>query len=194
MHQIALPLDELRPGSASSLIITATNAPVVAALAESANWPGRCAILCGPARSGKSLMARYFVSQAVGNVIDNAEIAGEEVLFNAWNRAQESMQPLLLISNLLPADWKIELADLRSRLGAAVLLQILPPDDELVGQLLQKHLADRGTTIGLEAQAYVIKRIERRYSAIEAFAREANARALAGNVPISFGLVKSLIG
>ena len=194
MHQIALPLDELRPGSASSLIITATNAPVVAALAESANWPGRCAILCGPARSGKSLMARYFVSQAVGNVIDNAEIAGEEVLFNAWNRAQESMQPLLLISSLPPADWEIELADLRSRLAAALLLQIPPPDDELVGQLLQKHLADRGTTIGLEAQAYVIKRIERRYSAIEAFAREANARALAGNVPISFGLVKSLIG
>ena len=194
MHQIALPLDELRPGSASSLIITATNAPVVAALADSANWPGRCAILCGPARSGKSLMARYFVSQAVGNVIDNAEIAGEEVLFNAWNRAQESMQPLLLISSLPPADWEIELADLRSRLAAALLLQIPPPDDELVGQLLQKHLADRGTTIGLEAQAYVIKRIERRYSAIEAFAREANARALAGNVPISFGLVKSLIG
>ena len=194
MRQIALPLDELRPGSASSLIITASNAAIVAALADSSNWPGRCAILCGPARSGKSLMARYFASQSVGEVIDNAEIAGEEMLFNAWNRAQESVEPLLLISTLPPADWKIALADLRSRLGAATLLQIPPPDDELVTQLLQKHLADRGTGIGLEALAYVTKRIERRYASIEAFARKANAVGLAANAPINLGLVKSLIG
>ncbi len=139
-------------------------------------------------------MARYFVSQAAGEVIDDAEIVGEETLFNAWNRAQEIAQPLLLISSLPPADWKIALADLRSRLGAAMLLQIPPPDDELVGQLLQKHLADRGTTIGMDALAYVTKRIERRYGAIEAFARDSNAAALAGNVPINLGLVKSLIG
>ncbi len=194
MAQIALPLDELRPGAASSLIITESNAPVAAALVQASNWPGRCAILCGPARSGKSLMARYFVMQASGNVIDNAETASEEVLFNAWNRAQENGRPLLLISDIPPADWKIALPDLRSRLGAAMLLQIPPPDDELVTQLLQKHLADRGTVIGMEALGYASRRIERRYGAIEAFAREANALALAENAPINMGLVKRLIG
>jgi hypothetical protein len=194
MAQIALPLDELRPGAASSLIITESNAQVATALVQASNWPGRCAILCGPARSGKSLMARYFVMQASGDVIDNAETAGEEVLFNAWNRAQENGRPLLLISDIPPADWKIALPDLRSRLGAAMLLQIPPPDDELVTQLLQKHLADRGTVIGMEALAYASKRIERRYGAIEAFAREANALALAENAPINMGLVKRLIG
>jgi Bacterial dnaA protein len=193
MGQIALPLDELRPGASSSLIITESNAPIVTALAGASNWPGRCAILCGPARSGKSLMARYFVMQASGDVIDNAEMVGEEMLFNAWNRAQESGRALLLVSSIPPSDWVISLADLRSRLGAALLLQITPPDDELIGQLLQKHLSDRGTMIGMEALAYVSKRIERRYSAIEAFAREANAAALAGNVPINLGLVKRLI-
>jgi chromosomal replication initiation ATPase DnaA len=193
MRQIALPLDELRPGSASSLIITESNAPIVAALADASNWPGRCAILCGPGRSGKSLMARYFMSQISGDVIDDAEIAGEEALFNAWNRAQETARSLLLISSIPPADWAISLPDLRSRLGAATLLQIPPPDDELVGQLIQKHLADRGTMIGMEALAYVIKRIQRRYTAIETFAREANAAALAGNEPINLGLVKRLM-
>jgi hypothetical protein len=194
LGQIALPLDELRPGSASSLIITQSNAPVVAALADAANWPGRCAILCGPARSGKTLMARYFGMQIPGDVIDNAEIASEEALFNAWNRAQETQRPLLLISTLPPSDWAITLADLRSRLGSARLLEIPPPDDELVRQLLQKHLQDRGTVIGNEALSYVSRRIERRYAAIESFAREANAAALAGNVPISLGLVKRLMG
>ncbi len=194
MRQIALPLDELRPGASSSLIITQSNAAVISALAQGANWPGRCAILCGPARSGKSLMARYFVMQAAGDVIDNAELAGEETLFNAWNRAQESGRPLLLISDIPPADWKIALPDLRSRLGAAMFLQIPPPDDELVAQLLQKHLADRGTVIGIEALAYAAKRIERRYGAIEAFARDANALALAENAAINMGLVKRLMG
>jgi chromosomal replication initiation ATPase DnaA len=193
MRQIALPLDELRPGSASSLIITQSNAPIVAALADASKWPGRCAILCGPARSGKSLMARYFVAQVAGDVIDDAEIAGEEALFNAWNRTQETARSLLLISSIPPADWAITLPDLRSRLGAATLFQIPPPDDELVGQLIQKHLADRGTMIGMEALAYVTKRIERRYTTIEKFAREANAAALAGNGPINLGLVRQLM-
>jgi chromosomal replication initiation ATPase DnaA len=193
MRQIALPLDELRPGVTSSLIITQSNAPVVSALAQASSWPGRCAILCGPARSGKSLMARYFVMQADGDVIDNADTAGEEVLFNAWNRAQENGRPLLLISDIPPADWEIALADLRSRLAAATLLHIPPPDDELVAQLLQKHFADRGTVIGIEALGFASKRIERRYGAIETFAREANALALAENAPINMGLVKRLL-
>jgi Bacterial dnaA protein len=193
VKQIALPLDVLRSGEASSLIITDSNAHVAAALAKAHDWPGRCAILCGPARSGKSLMARYFVSQTAGEVIDPADIAGEETLFNAWNRAQESLRSLLLVSSIPPADWAITLPDLRSRLGAAMLFQIPPPDDELVAQLIQKHLADRGTMIGMEALAYVTKRIERRYTAIEKFARDANSAALAGNEPINLGLVKRMM-
>lgn len=193
MRQIALPLDELQTGKASSLIITTSNAGIVAALGNAANWPSHCAILHGPARSGKSLMAWYFAAQSAGEVIENAEIAGEEKLFNAWNRAQQSGRPLLLISSLPPADWNIALADLRSRLGSAVLLQIPPPDDELISQLVQKHLQDRGTAIGVDALAYVSKRIERRYAAIEGFARDANALALAENVSINMALVRRLI-
>ena len=194
MRQIALPLDELRPGAASSLIITDSNAPIAMALCDSANWPGRCAILQGPPRSGKSLMARYFATQAEGVTIDNADSVGEEVLFNAWNRAQEKAQPLLLISQFAPSDWNIGLDDLRSRLAAALLLQIPPPDDELVGQLIQKHLQDRGTAIGVDALAYVTRRIERSYAAVEGFARDANALALAENGPVNMTRVRALLG
>ncbi len=193
MRQIALPLDELRPGIASSLIITASNAPIISALGQSASWPGKCSILCGPARSGKSLLARYFATQADCDIIDNADTEPAETLFNAWNRAQESGRPLLLLSSIPPADWKIGLPDLRSRLASALLLTIPSPDDELVGQLLQKHLQDRGTAIGVEALAYVSKRIERRYGAIEQFARDANALALAENAHVSLGLVKRVL-
>jgi chromosomal replication initiation ATPase DnaA len=193
MRQIALPLDELRPGKAASLIITESNAAPAAALSDAANWPSRCAILYGPTRSGKSLMARYFVSQVNGVTIDNADSVGEVTLFNAWNRAQETARPLLLISQFAPADWQIGLLDLRSRLASALLIQIPLPDDELLGQLIQKHLADRGTAIGIEALNYVARRINRSYADIENFARDANALALAENAPVSLGLVKRIL-
>lgn len=192
MRQIALPLDELRGGGLSSLIITPSNATAFAGLGSAGNWPRRCAILTGPARSGKSLMARYFSGQG-GNVIDDAETNAAEVLFNAWNRAQESEVPLLLISRWRPADWNISLPDLQSRLGAALLLEIATPDDEMIEQLLQKQLADRGAAISIDALSYVKRRIERSYAAIESFARAANAMALADNAPVNLTLVKRLV-
>jgi Bacterial dnaA protein len=192
MRQIALPLDELRGGASSSLIITPSNATAFAGLGSAANWPRHCAILVGPARSGKSLMARYFSGQG-GTVIDNAEANSAENLFNAWNRAQESVVPLLLVSRWLPADWNIALPDLKSRLGSAMLLEIGAPDDEMIEQLLQKQLADRGAAITMDALSYVKRRIERSYAAIESFARAANAMALAENAPVNLTLVKKVL-
>jgi Bacterial dnaA protein len=192
MGQIALPLDELRGGASSSLIITPSNATAFAGIGSSANWPKGCAILTGPPRSGKSLMARYFSGQG-GTVIDNAEAGAAETLFNAWNRSQESSVPLLLISRWHPADWNITLPDLQSRVGAALLLEISPPDDEMIEQLLQKQLADRGAAIGIDALSYVKRRIERSYVAIEGFARNANAMALAQNAPVNLALVKKVL-
>lgn len=192
MRQIALPLDELRGGGSSSLIITDANATAFAGLGKADAWPGRCAILTGPPRSGKSLMARYFAGQS-GTVIDDAEASSAEILFNAWNRAQESGTPLLLISRWRPADWNIDLPDLRSRLGAALLLEISAPDDEMIEQLLQKQLADRGAGISIDALGYVKRRIERSYAGIESFARAANALALAENAPVNLALAKRVL-
>lgn len=192
MRQIALPLDELRGGASSSLIITPSNATAFAGLGSASTWPKHCALLTGPARSGKSLMARYFSGQG-GIVIDDAEKSAAETLFNAWNRSQESNVPLLLISRWLPADWNMSLPDLQSRLGAALLLEISAPDDEMIEQLLQKQLADRGAAISIDALSYVKRRIERSYAAIESFARAANAMALAENAAVNLNLVKKVL-
>ena len=192
MSQIALPLDELRGGASSSLIITDSNATAFAGLGSAANWAKRCAILIGPARSGKSLMARYFSGQG-GTVIDDAETTPAETLFNAWNRAQDLNVPLLLVSRWQPGEWNIVLPDLQSRLGAALILEIAAPDDEMIEQLLQKQLADRGAAISIDALSYVKRRIERSYAGIEKFARAANAMALAENAPVNLALVRKVL-
>jgi hypothetical protein len=197
MGQIALPLDMLRPGESTSLFITPSNEDIAASLNDSDNWPGNCAILCGPPRSGKTLLSQYFLNQRLGKgdiqVIDNADSVSEETLFNAWNRAQITGGALLLVSRHVPADWQIALPDLRSRLGSALLLQIAPPDDDLLQQLIQKHLSDRGTVISDKALAYVCKRIERRYGAIESFAQQASIRSLELNSALNVNVVKTIL-
>jgi chromosomal replication initiation ATPase DnaA len=193
MQQIALPFDELHPGRVDDcLIVTASNAAAFTALGNRSNWPNHCAILFGPPRSGKSLMARYFEGLG-GKAIDDADRLAEELLFHQWNAAKEAGSLLLLISAHGPADWNISLPDLRSRLGAAQLLEICELDDELAEQLLLKYLRDRGTSIGPEALAFALRRIERSHAAVEAFARQANAMALAEAAPITLPLVKRLI-
>jgi chromosomal replication initiation ATPase DnaA len=193
MRQIALPLDKLRTGGTDSLIITPSNADAFAAIGNHRAWPGHCAILVGPPRSGKSLMARYFAEQD-GEVIDDAHALPDEELFHGWNAALGAGQSLLLLSDKDPAAWNVTLPDLRSRLGASQLIEIAEPDDELIEQLLLKHLHDRGTSIGPDALAFVVKRIERSHAAVEDFARNANAMALAQGSAITLPLVRGVIG
>jgi hypothetical protein len=192
MKQIALPLDKLRSGGADSLIVTESNTLAVSMLGAVDRWPGHCAILVGPPRSGKSLMARYFMGQG-GDAIDNADAVDDETLFHRWNAARNEGRPLLLVSAKLPADWNVELPDLRSRLGASQLIEIADPDEELINQLILKHLRDRGTSMGPEALAFAVRRIERSHAAIEDFARDINAMALAEGSAITLPLVKRLI-
>jgi chromosomal replication initiation ATPase DnaA len=193
MKQIALPFDELNPDRTDDcLIVTASNAIAFAALGSSASWPGHCAILVGPPRSGKSLMARYFAAQG-GMVIDDADCLSDENLFHQWNAAKNVGADLLLVSGSAPAEWDIALPDLRSRLGASQLLEIGPLDDELAEQLLLKFLRDRGTSIGPEALAYVVRRIERSHASVEDLAKKANALALAEGSAITLPLVRRLL-
>ena len=192
MRQTALPLDKLRSGGSDSLIVTPSNAGVFAALGNHGAWPGHCAILIGPARAGKSLMARYFAGQG-GDVVDDADGVSDEELFHRWNRALAADHSLLLTSHEAPSAWNVTLPDLRSRLAASQLLSISPPDDDLMTQLLLKHLHDRGTSIGPEALGFVIKRIERSHAALEDFARDVNAAALAQGSAITLPLVRALL-
>lgn len=193
MRQIALPIDALRPDKTGSLIVTSCNAAIVETLANSANWPSRCAILTGPARSGKSLLASYFAGKGGGLILDKAESLPDEAVFNAWNRVQEEKSALLLISRFAPANWGVELPDLKSRLAAALNMEIGPPDDELVEHLLQKHLQDRGTAVTPEVLAYVTKRISRSYVKIEDFARQVNALALSENKAVGLAMAKKIL-
>lgn len=166
MSQIALPL-RAGNGDAARIVVGSANAAALEAMTAAPGWPFRTAVLRGPPRSGKSLIARWFAEQGLGEAIDDADRLGEVGLFHRWNRAQESATPLLLVSGAGEGQWQITLPDLRSRLGAALHLTIGAPDDTMLADLLAIHAEQRGLALGPDAAAYLVPRVERSHMAIE---------------------------
>jgi len=165
MRQIALPLDAGRDGNPPRIVVGNANAAVVDAFANAASWPFRTAILSGQARSGKSLLARWFVESGQGDAIDNTDRIEEDALFHRWNRAQESGIPLLLVKR--EGEWKIALPDLASRLGAALQLSIGAPDDAMLAELIALHAEMRRLILDETATSYLVPRCERSHMGVE---------------------------
>ncbi len=165
MSQIVLPLTLGRAGAPRRIVVGNANRRVLDALSRPEGWPFRTAVLTGSARAGKSLLARWFAAERHGEIIDGADGLDETVLFHRWNRAQESGRPLLLIVDRAP--WDICLPDLRSRMGAALQIQIEEPDDEMMALLIESHAEQRGLALGDGALTYLVPRAERSFAAIE---------------------------
>jgi hypothetical protein len=165
MSQIALPLRGGPGDGPARIVVGNANSHVFEALAVPESWPFRAAVLAGPPRSGKSLIARWFTGQGGGEAIDDAEKLDEAELFHRWNRAQESGKPLLLVSGA--QGWEIVLPDLKSRLGAALHLELGQPDDELAAALIEAHAEQRGLVLGEGATTYLVPRAERSFAGIE---------------------------
>jgi len=165
MSQIALPLATVPGARPARIVVGTANIQVLEACAGPEGWPYRTAILSGPPRSGKSLIARWFVESGKGDALDDAHLMDETALFHRWNRAQEQGRPLLLICDA--AQWQVGLRDLASRLGAALRLQIGDPDDAMLAELLVLHAEMRGLVLGPDAAAYLVPRCERSYLGIE---------------------------
>ena len=166
MGQIALPLAPGGAGSASRIVLGEANRAAIEAMAVASSWPFRTAVLSGPPRSGKSLIARWFAESGAGEAIDDADSLDETELFHRWNRAQESATPLLLVHSG-QGEWNVALPDLASRLGAALHLEIGVPDDAMLAELIALHAEQRGLPLGPDASAYLVPRLERSHMGVE---------------------------
>lgn len=188
--QIALPLKTGTAGP-SRIVVGAGNAHVAEALSHPASWPFRTAVLTGPPRSGKSLFARWFVASGAGDALDDAQELPEDEVFHRWNRAQESGTPLLVVGGEPP--WDIALPDLKSRLGAALQLEIGPPDDAMAGELLLSLAAERGLALGPDAAEYLIPRASRSQQALEKLAEMIDRLSLERKSPPTLGIWRAAL-
>ena len=186
MSQIALPIDARTAGGDVRVVVGGANRAAIDALAEPGGWPYRTAVLVGPPRSGKSLLARWFANRSGYEAIDGADTMDEAALFHRWNRAQEEDRPLLLVSD---ADgWEIALPDLRSRLAGSLQLAIGTPDDAMVRALVEAHAEQRRLALAEGAASYIAPRIERSFAAIERIVAEMDRISLERQVPATMSV------
>ncbi len=181
--QIALPLDWPQTEGDARFIVSDANREAFDHFRKWSMWPVKATILTGPRRSGRSLLGRSFVERVGGRLFDDAEGRDEEELFHAWNQAQDSGRPLVMISEQVPPVWSPCLPDLKTRLAVTPVIRIDHPDDALFASLIQLLFADRGLYVPPEALRFMTDRLNRDYwtaeravEAVDRFAISERAR------------------
>lgn len=165
MSQMRLPLG-LPEARETEFLVGESNSRAVHQLEHWATWPVMSALLVGPRKSGRSLLARVFAAKSGGRIFDDADRASEAEVFHAWNAAQQERRPLLIIAEAPPPIWDVRLPDLRSRLAASPLLELGPPDDVLMPQLIERAFERHLLHAKPDLIAWLSKRIERSHVAI----------------------------
>ena len=185
-------------------VVAEGNREALAWLDRWPDWPAPALALSGPAGSGKTHLARIWATRAAAAlvegsdlegksvadlaamstasaaiVIEHAERAPERSLFHLYNLMRERRGHLLLVSEAPPAHWHITLPDLASRLRAAPAVALAPPNDELLGSIILKQLADRQLHAGAGVVHYLVSRMERSGEAARRVVAALDRRALA---------------
>ncbi|CAM3240017.1 Chromosomal replication initiator protein DnaA domain-containing protein [Sphingomonas antarctica] len=194
MTQNALPFDWPAGEEDEGFVVSPSNAAAVRHLNSHARWPVAASVLTGPRKSGRSLLGRIFVLRTGGTLIENGERVDETELFHAWNAAQETRRPLLITADHWPTDWVITLPDLRSRLMATPHVTLADPDDQLIGQLLQRLLERRGIVLPEDVVSYLVPRVPRNHVAIVRLADALDTAALSERRALTVPFARQVLG
>ena len=192
--QIALPLDWPQAQDESRFILSEANRAAFEHFQNWSLWPVKATMLTGPRRSGRSLLARTFTDRVGGRLFENADRYDEEELFHAWNAAQDSGKPVVLIVDEVPPAWQITLPDLRTRLAITPIARIEQPDDALFKAIIQLLFADRGMHIPDEALKYIGDRVERSYWMAERVVEAIDRLAIAERSRLTLPTIRRALG
>jgi chromosomal replication initiation ATPase DnaA len=206
-HAESLSRDDFLEGPANRVALTLVD--------HWPDWPNRIMLLSGPEGSGKSHLAAIWAEQAGARsisaqaltsaavpaalatgalVVEDLTPGGfdERALFHLMNLAREDQAYVLITARIPPASFDIELRDLRSRLRAVPVLELLPPDDQLFRALIVKFCADRQMTVDEALVSFLANRIDRSFAAARQAVERLDTEALRLGRPVTRALAAEL--
>lgn len=184
------------------------------------DWPAPLLVISGPAASGKTHLAEVWREKtgaemikpemliskgadAISAVSETIVVDGvdpwlgfresEECLFHLYNIFKDERRTFLITMRMPPSHAEFVIADLASRVRAAPLADIHPPDDMLLGSVLIKLFSDRQLTVGHDVIRYILPRMERSFAAARDIVGLADKMALSQKRRISVPLMRDVM-
>lgn len=180
--QLAFELGHTASQSEADFLVGDGNALAHSRVLAFPNWPDPITLLIGPAKSGKSHLARIFADRAGAEFarIDDLErlardggsrplvvedvdrLAYDEArLFHLLNQAMRDQRPLLLTARGEVSAWPLATDDVRSRARRATAYSLELTDDIQLSQMFVKLFDDRQIAVDPKIVAYLVARMER---------------------------------
>jgi chromosomal replication initiation ATPase DnaA len=213
-RQLAFALPHAESFTRDDFLEGPANAAGLALIDRWPDWPNRVMFLLGPEGSGKSHLAAIWAEQSgarstSAHTLTATEVPGalatgalviedlkasdidERALFHLLNLAREEGAFVLMTARALPTE--VELRDLRSRLRAVPVVELLPPDDHLFRALIVKFCADRQLAVDETVVSYLTTRLERSYAAPRQAVQLLDTEALRLGRPVTRALAAELL-
>lgn len=180
--QLTLELGHTPAHGASDFLVGEGNSLAHGRIMAFPHWPDPITLLTGPAKSGKSHLARIFADRSGAHfaAVDELEaLAGqggadalivedvdrlgydEAGLFHLLNQSMREQRPLLLTAREDVANWPLATDDVRSRVRRATAFTLQLTDDIQLSQMFVKLFGDRQIKVDPRTIAYLVARMER---------------------------------
>ena len=194
-----LPLELLAPAEPSlDNFVAGANAEALAAVRALADGRAaeRIVYLWGAVGTGRTHLARAAVhrnsSLVVADEVESLDAASQQALFSAINAARDGTAAVLATGSAPPARLSLR-DDLRTRLAWGLVYQLQPLTDEHKATHLRGEAARRGMPLGEDVISFVLKRLPRDFSSLNAVLDLMDRESLARQRAVTLPLVRELL-
>lgn len=170
------------------------------------HWPDPITLVTGPAKAGKSHLARIFADRSGARfagtgdlealateggtspviVEDVDRLAYDEAgLFHLLNQSMREQRPILLTAREDIANWPLATDDVRSRVRRAAAYTLELTDDIQLSQMFVKLFGDRQIKVDPRIIGYLVARMERSAEEVVTLADLMDRLALAKGTAIT---------